>query len=279
MYQEFHPSPGLRDLVDLFFSIRLPDSLPPSSPAELIVPDGTMGLLFVQRGNLHRSQLRGTSEVLGESYIFGQKTKSVYYQFNQSQLDVFGAKLKPGAMMKIFGLSPQELTDALLPAHIVLGQKMRELEEQMAGAPEAASRLKSLESFLLQARREKKDKDKLLDAFIYHITRVHGNISVRELASHFHVGYKRLERLFKTYTGLTPKQFCRIIRFNATLYYQKQENVSTLTDLAYSAGYFDQMHFIKEVKSMTNLSPSQFYQCVEGGIAPQQRQHIAAKYI
>lgn len=278
MYEVYQPSSDLEDLVDLFFSIRRSAKKEDEMPVELIVPDGTLGLLFVQNGNLKRSQFSGAAMELDQSYIFGQKTKSVYYQFNQSQLDVFGAKLKPGAMMKIFGLSPKELTDTLCPAHLLLGQKMVQLEEQIAAASDIASRLHRLESFLMEASGEKSDKDKLLDAILQHITHVRGNISVGELASHFQVGYKRLERLFKTYIGLTPKQFCRIIRFNATLYYRRQNHVMTLTDLAYSAGYFDQMHFIKEVKSITNLPPSQFYRHIAEGIAPQQRQHIATKY-
>lgn len=280
MYQDYHPNTGLRELVDLFFSIRRTASEQSKSTVDLIVPDGTLGLLFVHQGNLQRSSLRGNTQLLDQTYFFGQKTKSVYYEFNPDALDVFGVKLKAGALMKLFGLSPGELTDSLIPAHAVLGHKLKELQVQLSATSETLSRKEILESFLLQlqAQRNRNDKDRLLDAILNYVNQVRGNISVAELASHFQVGYKQLERLFKVYTGLTPKQFCRIIRFNATLYYQQQRQVETLTDLAYCAGYFDQMHFIKEVKNITDLSPSQFYKKIGQGIAPQQRQHIANKY-
>ncbi len=276
MYQDYYPDANLSDLVDLFFSIRRTGTKQSESAVDLIVPDGTLGLLFVHRGNLRRSSLQGNTQLLEDSYFFGQKTKSVYYEFNPLQLDIFGLKLKAGALMKLFGVSPEEITDTLVPAHAVLGQKFGDLQARLATTSDTLGRKRVLETFLLHTQQERNDKDRLLDAILKHIKQVRGNTSVSELTSHFQVGYKRLERLFKTYTGLTPKQFCRIIRFNATLYYQRR--VETLTDLAYSAGYFDQMHFIKEVKNITDLSPSQFYKDIGQGIAPQHRRHIASKY-
>lgn len=278
VYEEFRPSSSISDLVDLFFTIRQTRCPGQESHTELIVPDGTLGLLFVNQGSLQRSCLKGTIAKLQEGYVFGQKTKSVYYEFNSGQLDVFGAKLRPGAMMELFGVSPEDLTDTLAPIQTLMGAKMHGLEEQIALASDAPSRIRCLEQYMQEARREKGDRAKLLEAILSHITRLRGDISVKDLALHFQLGYKRLERLFKSYIGLTPKQFCRIIRFNATLYYQKQQRVVNLTDLAYTAGYFDQMHFIKEVKSITDLPPSRFYKYVGQEITPLHRRHIAAKY-
>ena len=268
----------MADLVDLFFTIDRSQIAKEEENTELIVPDGTLGLLFIQSGHLQRSHLTGKKEVLSGNYFFGQKTRSVTYHFNRTELKAFGVKLKPLASVELFGVSPEELTDNLLPVRTVLHQQISELEQQIAAAVNASSQVQYLESFIQKNRRPTGDRAHLLGAILRHITQVRGNTSVKALAEHFQLGYKALERLFKTYVGLTPKQFCRIIRFNATIFYQEQRHFQTLTDIAYRAGYFDQMHFIKEVKAITDLSPTQFYASGGEEIAALQRRHIAAKY-
>ena len=64
--------------------------------ANHILPDGTAGLLFFGNGSIHRSAVKGESNVrLSKAYLFGQKTNAVWYKAPSSQLSVFGVKLHP----------------------------------------------------------------------------------------------------------------------------------------------------------------------------------------
>ena len=84
-----------------------------------------------------------------------------------------------------------------------------------------------------------------------------GRITIQMILVTFNVGYKRLERLFKRLIGLTPKAYCRLIRFNAAIYFYEKYPEDNLTQLAYTTGHFDQMHFIKEIKRFTTFTPAQ----------------------
>ena len=65
------------------------------------------------------------------------------------------------------------------------------------------------------------------------------------------------EKRFRRVVGATPKKFSSIIRLQTALNnYGKCEN---LTDLGYSAGYFDQSHFIKDFKQFTGETPEKFF--------------------
>ncbi len=71
------------------------------------------------------------------------------------------------------------------------------------------------------------------------------------------ISTRYLNMLFTQYTGLPPKLFCKINRFQQSLVLVNN-NEEKLTDVAYSSGYFDQSHFIREFKQFTGLTPNAF---------------------
>lgn len=69
--------------------------------------------------------------------------------------------------------------------------------------------------------------------------------------------YSTLERYFKKDTGLTPKRFQSLQRFKKAL---RELYVTRNQDWQHYVtkyGYYDQSHFIKEIKRYTNHTPSQ----------------------
>ncbi len=73
------------------------------------------------------------------------------------------------------------------------------------------------------------------------------------------VGVKRLERILKKYTGLTPKQLQRIARFqragNELIYSDKP---SPLASVTYAHEYADQNHFTKTFREYAGETPFLF---------------------
>jgi AraC-like DNA-binding protein len=90
------------------------------------------------------------------------------------------------------------------------------------------------------------------------ITRSAGQESLRQLHRHVGVSERSLERRFKTSIGLGPKRYARICRFKAALRDLQQGRFTQLTTLAYSHGYTDQSHFIREFRQFTGLTPGQY---------------------
>ncbi|WP_373869012.1 helix-turn-helix domain-containing protein [Chryseobacterium hagamense] len=54
---------------------------------------------------------------------------------------------------------------------------------------------------------------------------------------------RSLERIMHSYTGISPKQFSRISRFQSALTYLINTPVSRLSEVAYAFSYSDQSHF------------------------------------
>lgn len=83
-----------------------------------------------------------------------------------------------------------------------------------------------------------------------------GAIKISELEEKFQTNRKKLLRLFKKHTLISIEDYKKMVMFRNSLHYalQNKEEVN-LTDVALFAMYYDQSHFIKHFKSVTNETP------------------------
>src|SRR5207237_7458101 len=77
------------------------------------------------------------------------------------------------------------------------------------------------------------------------------------VASKYGITPRYLHKLIYQHTGLSPMSFHKIIRFQQSLKLITRNDLS-FTTIAYSSGYFDQPHFIRDFKSFTGLTPSAY---------------------
>lgn len=183
--------------------------------------------------------MEDASFTAGEIYLFGQKTQAASYSFAPGLFSAYGYKLNPAGIYAHFGIAAEELTDGYLKID------QHQLPEEF-------------KEFNTENDTRKRDGivpdtlEKLLSAI--HANK--GMVHIQQLTEDHGIGYKRAERLFKLYIGMTPKLYSRIVRFNycVKLFGHPLYN---LTDIAYQSGYFDQNHFIKEAKKFTGHVPSE----------------------
>ncbi len=90
------------------------------------------------------------------------------------------------------------------------------------------------------------------------IKKAYGNILISELATSLGYSERHIQRMFNEVLGMSPKDYCKIIRFQNVLYNMlsdcKQNNSGYISGL----GYSDQAHFQREFKSFTGLTPRHF---------------------
>jgi AraC-like DNA-binding protein len=81
--------------------------------------------------------------------------------------------------------------------------------------------------------------------------------NIENVASRYGITSRYLQKLFLQYTGLTPKLYTKIHRFQSSLALVAQKE-APLTSIAYDCGYFDQSHFIRDFKAFTGTTPSDY---------------------
>ena len=83
-------------------------------------------------------------------------------------------------------------------------------------------------------------------------------IDVNTLAESACLGYRQFKRVFSNYVGMSPKEYYRVVRFQRALYLLQNHPGMEFVDLAYSCGFYDPSHLVKDFKEFTGCSPTQY---------------------
>jgi AraC-like DNA-binding protein len=161
------------------------------------------------------------------------------------------------AIPNFFNIPSTELNKEFIPLTTFLGYEGEILKERIALATGTKQRIKILSDYFISALEKNNYGDKQITAAINEIKRYNGSIKIEELASDFSLSQKQFGRRFKEFSGFSPKMYSRIIRFESVI--KNYQNISNITKIAFTDGYYDQAHFIHEVKSFTGYSPKDFW--------------------
>lgn len=190
------------------------------------------------------------------AFIAGAGVASYVTRIDAAQT-VMTVHFRPGGALPFTGIPLGELENSCIGLSELWGNDATVLRERLVEASSAVSRIALLESFLLGCM--------LCDGRQHHpglaavLGRVEHNPSLRvanvlELTG---LSPKRLTALFRTEVGLAPKAYLRVRRLQAAL---KRLNAGEArgATIAADLGYFDQAHFVREFRSFTALTPSQY---------------------
>jgi AraC-like DNA-binding protein len=137
-----------------------------------------------------------------------------------------------------------------------LGAQGRALEERLLEAPTARERIRLVEAELL--RRLAPPPDRTVPAIADHILRRGGATSVARLSAACGFTRQHLARKFRHALGVSPKLFCRLVRFQNALTRAVTSPPDSWAAAALELGYYDQAHLIAEFKEFTGFTPAAF---------------------
>ncbi len=82
--------------------------------------------------------------------------------------------------------------------------------------------------------------------------------SPADLASTACLSQKQFTRVFNKYVGMNPKSYLRLLRFHkALMKIQSFSDNSSLTNIAWSCGYYDLAHMTSDFRDICGFSPSE----------------------
>jgi methylphosphotriester-DNA--protein-cysteine methyltransferase len=117
-------------------------------------------------------------------------------------------------------------------------------------------RIQILSNFFLENLKNQRFGDPMVLNAALQIKNSNNNVNVKNLAKNYCLSQKQFERRFKVGTGFNPKLYARIIRFEKLM--KNHATFKNFTQAAYSTGYYDQSHLIRDFKDFTGYDPYQF---------------------
>jgi AraC-like DNA-binding protein len=247
---QFLPSPVLQPYVKTFLILESEHGM-----VNRILPDTAIVIAFRLRGQVSFSD-NGDTQTLPQSVISGirESSRLVDYGAGTANLLII---FKEGGAAAFFNEPLHELGSISVSLdYLIERSKVNAIEEELAVADNNNQRILIVERFLL-SELKKTQRDLLVCEAIQQIMRSKGDIKIKDLLSGLPISRDPFEKRFRKITGTSPKHFSVIVRLKNLI--DTYSGAVSLTDAAYSAGYYDQAHFIKDFRAFTGQAPLDFF--------------------
>jgi AraC-like DNA-binding protein len=253
----FLPSPPLSASVEAFYFSEGEASL---QTKERRLPDGRVALVI----NLGHEMLRVSHREHADQFqsFHGGVLSGAHSQFSVLDTTTLVTTLyvcfKPGGVRSFLPMPATELTNQVIDLSRVFGTATFDLREQLQAAQTNDDRVCILERFLLARLAREQAPHPAITFALASFQAGHKRRSISEVTAQLGLSPKRFISLFEETVGLTPKVFCRVLRFQEALLQIKKGQPVRWADLALDYGYFDQAHFTHDFQAFAGLTPGAY---------------------
>ncbi len=238
-YREFTPPERLRAYVESFWTVA------GGGGEHRVLPDGCEDIVFQKGGPLLAVGAMTCARVhaVGVGY------------------EALGARFHPGMAREFLRVPGNELTDRSPDLSALWGARGERLARRMGAAGDAREAMSLLEAELPSPE---EDSGAVRRMTLW-VVENGGRVRVDDLARWAGLSQRHLRRVFLERTGLSPKMFCRVVRFRGLIErLTAREAAVGWAERALDSGYYDQSHMANEFRELSGLTMADFSKTVGG---------------
>lgn len=255
-FKQFSPSSLLKPYIRYYYLFESDND---SAFADTVFPSGDMEMIFNLGHGIWEASASNSYYKTPPIELWGQITKPLAIR-SKGKHTMLGIKFFTHSAAYFLDEEMGIFNDRVYDVYEIAGADIKILHQQLLENSDMATRLHFIEEFLLKKLINNQRKifkiDKVADMLTtLKIDSSEQNLS--QIASKHNVTPRYLHKLINQYTGLSPKFYTKIRRFQHSLKLISNNN-QPFTTIAYSCGYFDQSHFIRDFKSFTGITPSAY---------------------
>lgn len=202
----------------------------------------------------------------GDLYIIHRRTVHSYYAdrkqpYSKKWINVSGSFIN--AMADVFlGKEPFSVFSLGAQAEVIIDRIHRILQEPNTGQGHTENEImRQLMELFFLVEQKKRSEDTGLSLFDrisdYIDHNVSSELSVSLICDKFFISSSTLYRIFKSNTGMSPKEYVQSKKIDAAKRMIAANN-SPLNAIAASLGFYDSHHFFHAFKAATGMSPSEY---------------------
>ncbi len=216
----------------------------------LAIPDGCIDILFDETDP-------SISPYAAGSVLTGQKIH------NLKGHKYFGIRFVPGVVPDILDGRFSDFLDNQFDLEDCVLDKT--LLERIG---DAKSFIDKVNSFFTVYNVKKKPgwKGNKYDIYTYvrkRILETQGIIRINDLERETGYTSRYIDKLFKEYSGLSPKVYSQIIRFQCTINHLNHDDTLSFSDISAEHGYYDQAQFTRDFKKFALYTPGAYRSIVQ----------------
>lgn len=244
------PSPMLAPYVKHYWILKTVGS--PTSITRT-VPTGMISLFFHRGSSLLSVK---DHQLHPRAFLSGQEKTydDLKYEGNINMISVV---FRPAGAKAFFNQPIDKTAGLRLTAGDLEDRDLFELEQSITNTEDDTICILLIERFLFKRLTQLAD---------YNINRINtairlinsGQTDIVKLADSTCLSTKQFNRIFTENIGTSPKEYARIIRFQRALDILEKNPSLSFTSIAGDCGYFDQSHMIKDFKTFSGYSPSEY---------------------
>ena len=228
-YRRFAPGHAASAFVDHYWTLEAAEP----AGCQRVVPDGSPELI-VHLGTPFESRNHADWRRQPRCFVAGQLTGPLFLR-GAGPSRILGVTFRPDGLTGILDASPSELAAGI---HALDGLDVEDIPQ--------------LEVWLLSRRR--RPADPIVAEAVGRITSLHGACDMASLARDLGISTRQLERRFADRTGLAPKLFARMRRFQSV--FPTIEEGGNWASIAAARGYYDQAHLVRDFREFAGEPPT-----------------------
>ena len=177
------------------------------------------------------------------------------------QEEILGVQFRAGGAFPFLALPANDLHNEIVSLDMLWGEAAIDLREQLLVARTREMRFQILEQFLLARLDGQSAIIHPAAAFaLKEFQTISYGYNVRQVSEQIGISQTRFIQVFREAVGLTPKQYCRVLRFQEVLrMMERGVSVGSYAELALNCGYYDQAHFIHDFQAFAGLTPGAYF--------------------
>ena len=252
---DFTPQPLLSPFVHRIYFLE--SQTRPPDHSELWIPSGTIELVIDLEAPFQQALVGQELKTRPQAFVTGLFEKCVSIKPTGSIRQI-GVVFKIGAFSRFSDFPFSKIKGQVVPLHEVFGKDATYLLSALSRCQSGSDMVVEVQSFLHnQLSKQPFADNPFIDQCICTIDDHCGYTRVSSLLDGRHISPRHFRRLFKRYTGMSPKKYARLIRLLHLVRKAREKNAN-LSALADIHGFYDVSHVYHEFKKATGMLPQQY---------------------
>lgn len=234
----------------------------PEHQIERLLPDGGIDLVIDLTDVpkfIYDNETLEEKQACRKGWISGIRTSYISIQARASVSEMMVIRFRPGTAWAILQVPLIELKEKVLDAELILGTDFFTFREKLLFCLHPEEKFAVAEAYFEGKLKKQTTHHPVIQYSIARILMNPAQVTIKDIVQKTGYTHKHLISLFGKYTGVHPKQYVNILKFQQVVHLlESGEEIKSWARFALDCGYYDQSHFINEFKRFSGLNPTAY---------------------